>query len=101
MKLPTLRLGHGVVRMHGRRASRGWSFEFGFSALCVKSQQSAIHELVHRTIPLFSDLMNALAKSSQDDDLCFSPGLFLSRLKSHEPDSIQVDRQKRIVDRSR
>ncbi len=31
----------------------------------------------------------------------FSPGLFLSGLKSHKPDSIQVDRQKRIVDRSR
>jgi hypothetical protein len=45
--------------------------------------------------------MNALAKSSQDDDLRFSPRLFLSRLKSHKRDSIQVDRQKRIVDRSR
>jgi hypothetical protein len=45
--------------------------------------------------------MNALAKSSQDDDLRFSPRLFLSGLKGHEPDSIQVDRQKRIVDRSR
>ncbi len=39
--------------------------------------------------------------SIQDDDLRFSPGLFLSGLKSHKPDSIQVDRQKRVVDRSR
>ena len=45
--------------------------------------------------------MNALAKSIQDDDLRFSPGLFLSGLKSHKLDSIQVDRQKRIIDRSR
>jgi len=28
--------------------------------------------------------MNALAKSIQDDDLRFSPGLFLSGLKSHK-----------------
>ena len=45
--------------------------------------------------------MNALAKALQDDDLRFSPGLFLSRLKSHKLDSIQVDRQKRVIDRSR
>jgi hypothetical protein len=45
--------------------------------------------------------MNALAKSIQDDDLRLSPGLFLSGLKSHKLDSIQVDRQKSIVDRSR
>src|SRR6266851_5829022 len=101
MKLPTLRLRHCVVRMHGRSPSLGWSFEFAFSTLRVKSQQSAIHELIHRTIPLLGDLMNALAKSIQDDDLCFSPGLFLSGLKSHKLDRIQVDRQKRIVDRSR
>jgi len=45
--------------------------------------------------------MNALSKSIQDDNLRFSPGLFLSGLKSHKLDSIQVDRKKRIVDRSR
>src|SRR5712664_2508511 len=45
--------------------------------------------------------MNALSKSIQDDNLRFSPGLFPSGLKSHKLDSIQVDRQKRIVDRSR
>ncbi len=45
--------------------------------------------------------MNALAESIQDDDLRFSPGLFLSGLKSHKLDSIQVDCQKRIIDRSR
>ena len=45
--------------------------------------------------------MNALAKSSQDDDLRFSPGLFLSGLKIHKLNGIQVNRQKRIVDRSR
>jgi len=45
--------------------------------------------------------MNALSKSIQDDDLRFSPGLFLSGLKSHKLNSIQVNRQKRIVDRSR
>jgi len=45
--------------------------------------------------------MNALSKSMQDDDLRFSPGLFLSGLKSHKLNSIQVNRQKRIVDRSR
>jgi hypothetical protein len=45
--------------------------------------------------------MNALAKAIQDDNLRFSPGLFLSGLKSHKLDSIQVNRQKRIVDRSR
>src|SRR6266436_6235475 len=101
MKLPTLQLRHCVVRMHGCSASLGWSFEFAFSSLRVISQKSTIHELIHRTIPLFGDLMNALAKSSQDDDLRFSPRLFLSRLKSYEPDSIQVNRQKRIVDRGR
>src|SRR5712691_3514675 len=78
MKLPTLRLRHCVVRMHGRSPSLGWSFEFAFSTLRVKSQQSAIHELIHRTIPLLSDSMNALSKSIQDDYLRFSPGLFLS-----------------------
>jgi hypothetical protein len=46
-------------------------------------------------------LMNALAKSLQDDDLRFSSGLFLPGLKIHKLDSIQVDRQKRIVDRTR
>ncbi len=101
MKLPTLPLRHCVVRMHGRPASLGRSFEFAFPSLRVISQESAIHEPIHRTIPLLGDLMNALAKSSQDDDLRFSPRLFLSRLKSHKPDSIQVDRQKRIVDRGR
>src|SRR5258708_11004082 len=101
MKLPTLGIRHGVVRMHGRPASLGRSFEFPFSSLRVISQESAIHELIHRTIPLLSDLMNALTKSSQDDDLRFSPRLFLSGLKSDKLDSIQVDRQKRIVDRSR
>jgi len=45
--------------------------------------------------------MNTLAKSIQDDDLRFSSGLFLSGLKSHKLDRIQVDRQKRIIDRSR
>ncbi len=45
--------------------------------------------------------MNALAKSIQDDDLRFSPGLFLSGLKSHKLDRIQIDRQKRIIDGSR
>src|SRR5258705_5537820 len=64
-------------------------------------QQSTIHKLIHRTIPLLSDLMNALTKSIQDDNLRFSPGLFLSGLKSHKLDSIQVDCQKRIIDRSR
>ena len=45
--------------------------------------------------------MNALAKSSQDDDLRFSPGLFLSGLKIHKLDGIKVNCEKRIVDRSR
>jgi hypothetical protein len=45
--------------------------------------------------------MNALTKAIQDDDLRFSPGLFLSGLKSHKLDTIQVDCQKRIIDRSR
>jgi hypothetical protein len=87
--------------MHGRPASLGRSFEFAFSSLRVISQESAIHELIHRTIPLPGDLMNAFAKSSQDDDLRFSPGLFLSGLKLHKLNSIKIDRQKRIVDRSR
>jgi hypothetical protein len=67
----------------------------------VKSQQSAIHELIHRTIPLLGDLMNALAESSQDDNLRFSPGLFLSGLKIHKLNGVQIDRKKCIVDRSR
>ena len=45
--------------------------------------------------------MNALAKTPQDNDLRFSPSLFLPGLKIDKLDSIQVDRQKRIVDRSR
>src|SRR6266478_4277470 len=101
MKLSTLRLRHCVIRTLRRRPSFGCFLEFACSILRVVSQKSTIHELIHRTIPLFGDLMNALAKSSQDDDLRFSPRLFLSGLKGHEPDSIQVDRQKRIVDRSR
>src|SRR5712691_8842383 len=101
MKLPSLQLRHRVVRMHGRPVSLGWSFEFALSILRVVSQKNAIHELIHRTIPLLSDFMNALTKSIQDDDLRFSPGLFLSGLKSHKLNSIQIKRQKRIVDRSR
>jgi hypothetical protein len=45
--------------------------------------------------------MNSLAKTPQDNDLRFSPSLFLSGLKFDKLDCIQVDRQKRIVDRSR
>jgi len=45
--------------------------------------------------------MNALAKSIQDDDLGFSPGLLLSGLKIHKLNNVQIDRKKRIVDRSR
>jgi hypothetical protein len=45
--------------------------------------------------------MNAFAKALQDDDLRFSPGLFLSGLKIHKLDSIQVGGQKCIVDRGR
>ena len=45
--------------------------------------------------------MNKLAKPAQDDDLRFPSCLFLSGLKIHKLDSIQIDRQKRIVDRSR
>src|SRR6266481_716795 len=101
MKLSTLRLRHCVIRTLRRRPSFGCFLEFACSILRVVSQKSTIHELIHRTIPLFGDLMNALAKSSQDDDLRFSPRLFLSGLKSDKLDSIQVDRQKRIVDRSR
>ena len=101
MKLSTLQFRHCVIRTLRRRPSFGCFLEFACSILRVVSQKSTIHELIHRTIPLFGDLMNALAKSSQDDDLRFSPRLFQSGLKGHEPDSIQVDRQKRIVDRSR
>src|SRR5216684_8903352 len=87
--------------MYGRPACLGRSFEFAFCSLRVKSQQSAIHELIHRTIPLLGDSMNALSKSIQDDDLRFSPGLFLSGLEIHKLNGIQIDRKKRIVDRSR
>src|SRR5260370_36631610 len=45
--------------------------------------------------------MNALAKTPQDNDLRLSPGLFLSGLKIDKLEGIQVDRQKRIIDRSR
>ena len=44
--------------------------------------------------------MNALAKTLQDNDLRLSPGLFLSGLKSDKLDGIQVDRQKRVINRS-
>ena len=87
--------------MQGRPPYLGWLSEFAFSTLRVIGQKSAIHELIHRAIPLLGDLMNALAKPLQDDDLRFSPGLFLSGLKIDKLDGIQVDRQKRIVDRSR
>jgi len=45
--------------------------------------------------------MNPLAQSIQDDDLRFSPGLFLSGLKRHKLNGIQIDRKECIVDRSR
>src|SRR5258708_2612068 len=101
MKLPTLRLRHCVVRMQGRPASLGWSFEFAFSTFRVKCQKSAIQELAHRTIPLLSPFMNALAESIHAEHLRFSPGLLLSVLKFHTLNSIHIDRKKRIVDRSR
>jgi hypothetical protein len=87
--------------MPGRPASLGRSFEFAFFTLRVISQESAIHELIHRTLPLLSDLMNALAKTPQNNNLRFSPGLLLSGLKIDELDGIQVDLQKGIVDRGR
>ena len=65
------------------------------------SQKSAIYQLIHRTLPLFGHLMNALAKTPQDNNLRFSPGLLLSGLKVDELDGIQVDRQKGVVDRTR
>src|SRR5713226_1376754 len=45
--------------------------------------------------------MNALAKTPQDNDLRLSPGLLLPGLQFDELDGIQVDRQKRVIDRSR
>src|SRR5208283_3214847 len=101
MKLATLQLRHCVIRSHSCPPSLGWFLEFAFFRLRVISQKSAIHELIHRTLPLLSDLMNALAKTPQDNDLRYSPGLFLPGLKIDKLDGIQVDRQKRIVDRSR
>ena len=47
------------------------------------------------------DFMNAFAKTPQDNDLRFSPGLFLSGLKSDKFDRVQVDSQQGIVDRGR
>jgi hypothetical protein len=47
------------------------------------------------------DLMNAFAKTPQDNDLRLSPGLLLSRLKSDKLDGVQVNGQKGIVDRRR
>ena len=101
MKLPTLRLRHCVVRTQGRPPCVECFVESAFSSLRVVSQKGAIHELIHRTIPLLSDFMNALSKSIQDDDLRFSPGLFLSGLKIRKLNGIQIDRKKCIVDRSR
>jgi hypothetical protein len=46
------------------------------------------------------DLMNAFAKTPQDNDLRLSPGLLLSRLKSDKLDGVQINGQKGIVDRS-
>ncbi len=47
------------------------------------------------------DLLNALAKSPQNDDLRFSSGLFLSGLKIDKLDGIEVNREKCIVNRRR
>src|SRR5260370_2462665 len=101
MKLSTLLLRDWVIRTLRRRPSFGCFLAFACSILRVVSQKSTIHELLHRTIPLFGDLMNALAKSSQDDVLRFSPGLFLSGLKIHKLNGIQIDRKKCVVDRGR
>jgi hypothetical protein len=54
-------------------------------------QESAIHELIHRTLPLLSDVMNKLAKPPQYDDLRFPSCLFLPGLKIDKLDGIQVD----------
>jgi hypothetical protein len=55
-------------------------------------QKSAVHELIHRTLSLLCDLMNVLAKTPQDNDLCLSPGLFLPGLQFDKLNGIQVDR---------
>ncbi len=47
------------------------------------------------------DLMNAFAKTPQDNDLRFSPSLFLSGLKFDKLYGVQINGQKGIVDRSR
>ena len=65
------------------------------------SEKSAIHELIHRTLPPLRDLMNALAKAPQDNDLCLSSSLLLPGLQLDELDGVQVNSQKGIVDRSR
>src|SRR6266404_3332061 len=101
VKLPTLRLRHSVVRTQRRPPCLECFLEFAFFSLRVVSQKGAIHELIHRTIPLLSDSVNALSKSIQDDDLRFSPGLFLSGLKIHKLDGIEAKRQKGSVARSR
>lgn len=36
------------------------------------------------------DFMNVFAKAPQDNDLCLSPGLLLSRLKGNKLDRVQV-----------
>jgi len=41
-----------------------------------------------------------LRRRFKNNDLRLSPGLFLSGLKSDKLDGIQVDRQKRVIDRS-
>src|SRR5260370_38156166 len=101
MKLSTLLLRDWVIRTLRRRPSFGCFLAFACSILRVVSQKSTIHELLHRTIPLFGDFMNAVGESIQDEDLRFSPGLFLLGLKIHKLNGIQIDRKKCIVDRSR
>ena len=91
MKLATLQLRHCVVRSRGYRPPLGRFIDFAFSSLRVVSQKSAIHELIHRTLALLGDLLNALAKTPQDNDLRLSSGLFLSGLKIDKFDGIQVD----------
>ena len=98
---PRLR-AHFVVG--GRRCLACWpgqGSEFARPLLRVVSHQAAIDELTDRAGSRVRNRFDPVNETPQDDDLRFSSSLLPFALESNELDGIEVDSEKRVVDRSR
>src|SRR5262249_14474586 len=89
-----------VIGCRGRppRCSRG-TFELTFPPLRVISQQTTVHELIHRAATHLSDSLNPANETAQNDHLRFSRSLLLFALERDKLDGVEVDGEERVIDR--